>query len=59
MVRDVQPVPNIFPVAIDGDRFARQCTVDRQRDQLFGKLIRTVIIGAIRRHDRQAVGMDE
>ena len=44
-------------VAIDRQRLARQGVDDHQRDQLFGKVVRAVVVGAVGGEHRQAVGV--
>ena len=47
MVLYVKPVADVLPLAVDGQPLARERVEDRQRDQLFGKVIWAVIVGAI------------
>ena len=57
MVVDVQPVADVLALAVDRDGLATQALQDDDGDELLGELIRTVVIGAVRHHDRQAVGV--
>jgi hypothetical protein len=57
VIGHVQPVAPLLAVAVDRQRFAGQRIVDAQRDQLFREVIRTVIVRAIGRQDRQAIGV--
>ena len=57
MVVDKQPVANIESAAVDRHRLALEPLDDRQRDQLFRKLMRSVIVRAVGEQDRQPIGM--
>ena len=48
VVGDVQPVADLHAVAVDGQRLAGLAVVDHQRNELFGELIGTVVVGAAR-----------
>ena len=56
MVLNIQPVTDLLPVAIHRQRFTRQGVEDSQRDQFLRKVIRTIVVGAVSHHHRQAVG---
>src|SRR3546814_6054504 len=53
----MQPVADLHSVAIDRQRLARQRVQEEQRDQLFRKLIRAIIIGAVGRRRLQSIGV--
>ncbi len=53
----IQPVANLLAVAINRQRLAAKRIDDHEGDKLFGKLIRTVVVGAICGEYRQAIGM--
>lgn len=53
----IEPVPGIFAVAVDRQRFIVQDIVDAQRDQLFGEMVRPVVVGTVGQYDRQPVGI--
>src|ERR1700674_3251130 len=57
VILDVEPVANVFAVAIYRERLAGACVQDHERNKLFGKLVGTVIIGAVGGQNRKAVGM--
>ena len=57
MVFYVQPVSDLLPVAIDRQRLACLRVHDHQRDQFFGEVQGAVVVAAIGRHNRQAVGV--
>ena len=57
MIFYIQPVTNLLTIAINRQRFAAKRIDDHQGDELFGKLIRTVIVGAVGGEHRQAIGM--
>jgi hypothetical protein len=55
MVFHIKPIPYLLPIAADGQGFASQCAVDRQRNEFFGELKEALIIRAVGGQDRQAV----
>src|SRR5438105_3513173 len=57
VIADVEPVANIHAIAVNRDGFASEAALDDDRDELLGKLIWTIIVGAIGNDDGQAVGM--
>src|SRR3546814_6201648 len=57
MILHMQPVADLHSVAIDRQRLARQRVQEEQRDQLFRKLIRAIIIGAVGRRRLQSIGV--
>ena len=57
VVAHVKPVAHVQAVAINRHRLPRQDALDDHRDELFGKLIRAVVVRAIRDDRRQAVSM--
>ena len=58
VVVHVQPVAHVLPVAVDRQRLARQGIEEKQRDELFRKLKRAVIIGAVRDQRREPIGVE-
>src|SRR5215475_1777890 len=46
MIVYMNPIAHIHAVAINRERLVAECLNDHQRNQFFGKLIRTVIIRA-------------
>ena len=57
MVFHVKPVANIEPIAVEGNGFPSSCFENDDRNQLLWVLPRSVVIGAVRQHDWQAVGV--
>ena len=57
VVLHIQPVAHLHAVAVNRQRFAGQCVDDHQRNELFRKMIRAVVVGAIGGEHRQAVGV--
>ena len=57
VVADVQPVAHVRAIAVHRQRLARQRVEDHQRDQLLRELARAVVVRAVRRQRRQAVGV--
>ena len=58
MVADVKPVAHILPIAIYRQRLTQQNIQAHQRNQLFRKLIRPIIIRAVRNQRGHSVGME-
>ena len=59
MVFDIQPVAHVFAFAIHRQRLAVTDVVDKQRDQLLGELIRTVVVRTVGHDGRHAVSVVE
>ena len=59
MVFHEEPVAHILALAVNRKRFLVADIVDEQRNQLFGELVRTVVVGAVRHDGRHAVGVVE
>ena len=57
VILHVQPVAHVLPVAVDGYRLAFQRIEDHQRYQFLGKLVGTVIVGAVGGQHRQPPGV--
>src|ERR1019366_5587169 len=57
VIFDVEPVANVFAVTIHRERLAGACVQDHERDQFFGKLVGSVVIGAVGGQNGKAVGM--
>src|SRR3546814_15414414 len=52
-----RPVAHVLALAIDRQRPALQRRKDHQRDQLLGKLVGAVVVGAVAGDNRTPVGM--
>ena len=59
MVFHEEPVAHVLALAVDRKRFLVADVVDEQRNQFFGELVRTVVVGTIRHDGRHAVGIVE
>ena len=59
MVFHEEPVAHVLALAIDRKRLLVADVVDKKRDELFGELVRTVVVGAVRHDGRHAVGVVE
>jgi len=57
MVLHEEPVAHLLTVAVDGERLAGEGVMDDQRDELLGKVVGAVVVGAVRGQDGQAVGV--
>ena len=55
MVFNIQPIANILTLAINRQRFTVKDIVDKERNELFRKLVRTVIIGTVRYNCRHSI----
>ena len=56
MVVDEEPVAHVEAAAVELNRLFLERVEDAQRDELFGEMERTVIVGAVGDDDRQTVG---
>jgi hypothetical protein len=56
VVLDVKPIADVLALPVDRQPLARERIEDGQRDQLFGEMIRTIVVGAIRDDHRKAIG---
>ena len=56
MVVDIEPVADIGSSAVDGKRFSREAVDDHKRDELLGKLAGAVVVAAMGKGRRKAVG---
>ncbi len=54
-----EPVANVLALAVNRERFLVADVVDEERNQLFGELVRTVVVAAVRHDGRHAVGVVE
>ena len=54
-----EPVANVLALAVNRKRLLVADVVDEQRNQLFGELVRTVVVAAIRHDGRHAVSVME
>ena len=59
MILHIKPVPHILSPAIDRQRPAIADVVDKQRNQLLRKLVRSIVVGAIGHHHRHPVSVVE
>ncbi len=57
MVLHVDPVPDVLPVSVKGDRPAFKRGEDDRRDELFRELPGAVVVRAVGGHHRKAVGV--
>ena len=57
MIAHKQPVAHLAAIAIDGQRLAGEGVRDHQRNQLFRKVQRAVVVGAVGNQRGQAVGV--
>src|SRR5206468_2616517 len=55
MILDVEPVSNVFACAVDRQTFAVKGIEDRQGNQLFGKMVGTIVVRTVRDDHRQAI----
>jgi hypothetical protein len=56
MILHVEPVAYLKTISVQRNRLSVQRVCDRERDQLLGKLVRPVIVGAVRQRNRKPVG---
>lgn len=47
VVNDIEPVAHVLALSIDRQRFAVTDIVDEQRNELFGELVGTVVVGTV------------
>ena len=59
VVFDKEPVANVFALAVNRERLLVADVVDEQRNELFGELVRAIVVGAVRDDRRHAVGVVE
>ena len=59
MILDVQPVAHVASVAVDRQRLAGERLLDHQRNEFLGKLVRPIVVRAVRRQRRQSVRVME
>src|ERR1019366_6330528 len=57
VILNVEPVANVFAVAIHRQRFAGARVQDHEWNQFLGKLVRSVIVGAVGGQDGKAISM--
>ncbi|MPM69922.1 hypothetical protein SDC9_116870 [bioreactor metagenome] len=57
VVLDVEPIANLHAITIDRQRLARQGVHDHQWDQLFGEMVGAVVVAAVGRQHRHAIGV--
>ena len=54
-----EPVAHVLALAVNRQRLLVADVIDEERNQLFGELVRTVVVGAVRDNRRHAVGVVE
>ena len=59
VVHDIQPVTDLHTIAVNRQGLVVLGVVDEQRNQLFGELIRTIVVGAAGDVDGHAIGIME
>jgi len=59
MVFHEEPVAHVLALAVNRERLLVTDVVDEKRDELFGELVRTIVVGAVRHDGRHAVGIVE
>ncbi len=57
MVADIEPVADVLAFSVNGDRFAAKAFENDDGDELFGKLIGAVVVGAVGDENGEAVGV--
>lgn len=57
MIPNEKPVADVFSVTVDRQFFPLQGVIDDERNELFGKLIGTIVIGTVGDQHRQPIGM--
>src|SRR2546423_10102563 len=55
MIANVQPISHLQSVAVNRNRLSIERVDDSERNQLLGKVIRTVVIGRVGRGDRKSI----
>lgn len=55
VILDIEPVTYILAFSIDRKGLTFAYIIDKQRNKLFRELIRAVIVGTVRDHDRHSV----
>ena len=58
VILDKEPVADIFPLAVDRQRFALDRVTDDQRNQLFRELVGPVVVRTVRRHHGHLVRVE-
>src|SRR5262245_44069076 len=56
MVFHIKPIAHVRAVTVDRQRLAFERVEHHKRDQFFGKMKRTVVVGAVRNDYGQAIG---
>lgn len=59
VILDIEPVTDILAFSIYRERLAFAYIIDKQRNELFRELVRAVVVGAVRDHDRHSVSIVE
>ena len=57
MIDHMEPIPNVQTLAIDRNGLLPKAFQNHHRDELFGELIRPVVVRAVGHQDRQAIGV--
>ncbi len=53
----VEPVADLLSVPVNGERFSGERVVDDERDEFFGEVVGSVVIGAVGGEDGESVGV--
>ena len=59
MVFHEKPVAHVFALTVNRERLLVADVIDKERNQLFGELVRAVVVRAVRDNRRHAVGVVE
>ena len=57
MIANVEPVANVHSVAVEGNRFTGEQVLNDDRNELFGELVGTVVVGAIGDNRVEPIGV--
>jgi hypothetical protein len=57
MISDIEPIPHMSAISVNGEGFPFKGIENHKGDQLFWELIGAIVIGAIRYRDRQAISL--
>ena len=58
VILHIQPIPHVQALSVHRQRLVRSAVGNHQGDQLFRKLVRTVVIGAAADGNRQTIGAE-
>src|SRR5438477_12552228 len=57
MILDIKPISHVLAFSVHRERLAFEGPYDGERNQLFRKLIRSIIVRTIGDYDRELIGM--